>query len=283
VLFLTFLAGFFNSFQTFMRGETAPGGLALTVGRYTFAWSAGSAAGFMSSGSLYQLGNFTLCATTLLVGIVILTMLVRHKPRPHALASADEHVETVPNGSQAANSRYVFVAWCLIFTAMFVQRPLQSLWPAVCARMTILPFLPGLVLTMHMLLQGVWGYKVAAFASWRYRRAPLAVLHILGAALLALAWLKPTFPIVATAIIALGFYMGYAYFSAVYYASNSGRRSFNIGVNECLVGLGSFAGLFAAERGEKLLGANGGMFAVCAIALLASMLIQLAVASSPTR
>ena len=36
--------------------------------------------------------------------------------------------------------------------------------------------------------------------------------------------------------------MGYAYFAAVYYASNSGRRSFNIGVNECLVGMGSFAG-----------------------------------------
>ena len=33
------LALFFNSFQTFMRGETAPGGLALTVGRYTLAWT----------------------------------------------------------------------------------------------------------------------------------------------------------------------------------------------------------------------------------------------------
>ena len=54
ILFV-FLALFFNSFQTFMRGETAPGGLALTVGRYTLAWSAGSAAGFLSSGSLYRL------------------------------------------------------------------------------------------------------------------------------------------------------------------------------------------------------------------------------------
>ncbi len=42
------LAAFFNSFQTFMRGETVPGQLALTVARYTLAWSAGSSLGFLS-------------------------------------------------------------------------------------------------------------------------------------------------------------------------------------------------------------------------------------------
>ncbi len=93
VLLFVFMALFFNSFQTFMRGETVPGGLALTVGRYTLAWSAGSAAGFLTSGSLYRLGNLALCVMTLLVGTVILVALVRHRARPHALASADEHVD----------------------------------------------------------------------------------------------------------------------------------------------------------------------------------------------
>ena len=87
------MALFFNSFQTFMRGETVPGGLSLTVGCYTLAWSAGSAAGFLTSGSLYRLGSLALCVMTLLVGTVILVALVRHKARPHAMASADEHVE----------------------------------------------------------------------------------------------------------------------------------------------------------------------------------------------
>ena len=162
------------------------------------------------------------------------------------------------------NPRYVLIGWCLIFTAMFVQRPLQSLWPAMCARADILPFLPGLVLSLHMLVQGVWGYRVAAFAVWRYRRTPLVVLHLAGAVLLGLAWLTPVFPVSAMAIIVLGLYTGYAYFTAVYYASNSGRRSFNIGVNECLVGMGSFAGLFAAQWGEMLLGKDGGMYRPCA-------------------
>jgi len=282
-LLFVFLALFFNSFQTFMRGETVPGGLALTVGRYTLAWSVGSAAGFLSSGSLYQLGNLALCATTLAVGTVILVTLLRHQARPHAMLSADEHIEDALPGAQAVNPRYVLVGWCLIFTAMFVQRPLQSLWPAACARAAIIAFLPGLVLSLHMLVQGVWGYRVAAFSNWRYRRTPLVVLHLAAAVLFGLAWLKPVFAVGAATIIVVGLYTGYAYFAAVYYSSNSGRRSFNIGVNECLVGLGSFAGLFAAEWGEILMGANSGMYAVCAFALLASLLVQVGLASLPRR
>ncbi len=279
VLLFVFLAIFFNSFQTFMRGETAPGGLAATVGQYTLAWSVGGAAGFLSSGSLYRLGSPAMCTVTLLVGMVILVTLLRHHPRPYNLASTDEHADEALPGSRAVNARYILVGWCLIFTAMFVQRPLQSLWPAMCARAAILPFLPGLVLSLHMLLQGVWGRRVAAFAAWRYRRAPLVVLHLAGVVLLGLAWLNPIFPMSATAIVVLGLYMGYAYFTAVYYASNSGRRSFNIGVNECLVGLGSFAGLFAAQWGQTLLGNSNGMYAVCAVALLVSMLVQVSLAS----
>jgi hypothetical protein len=283
VLFFVFLALFFNSFQTFMRGETAPGGLALTVGRYTLAWSVGSAAGFLSSGSLYRLGSLALSVMTLLVGTIMLAALLRHPTRPHAAASADEHHDEAAPGARAVNPRYVAVGWCLIFTAMFVQRPLQSLWPAECARAAILPFLPGLVLSLHMLVQGVWGYRVAVFVTWRYRRTPLVVLHLAGATLLGLAWLKPVFPLAAAAIIGLGLYMGYAYFAAVYYASNSGRRSFNIGVNECLVGMGSFVGLFAVQWTERLLGEEGGMYAVCVLGLLVSLLIQVTLASFANR
>ena len=146
------------------------------------------------------------------------------------------------------------VGWCLIFTAMFVQRPLQSLWPAAVAAHGHSPFLArtGAVAAHagagRLGLPGGGVYRVA------YRRTPLVILHLAAAVLLGLAWLMPVFPISAAAIIVLGLYTGYAYFTAVYYASNSGRRSLNIGVNECLVGMGSFAGLFAAEWGELLAG-----------------------------
>jgi len=40
-----FTAFFFNSFQAFMRGESAPGNLMKTVGIYTLSWSLGSGMG----------------------------------------------------------------------------------------------------------------------------------------------------------------------------------------------------------------------------------------------
>lgn len=282
-LFGVCLATFFNSFQTFMRGETVPGGLALTVGRYTLAWSGGSAIGFLSSGSFYRLGVLPLGLLTLAVGAVIFTALVRHRSRHNGAVSADEHVEPAAVGARGVDPRYVMVAWCIILTAMFIQRPVQSLFPAVCARLGIAPFWPGLVLALHMLVQAFWGYRVAAFGSWRYRRTPLVLMHVGGAMVLSLAWLWPSFLVTAVALTAAGFYTGFAYFMAVYYASNSGRRSFNVGVNECLVGLGSFAGLFVCQWWMKRLDRDEVMYLVCAGALLVSLLVQLVLASRPRR
>lgn len=282
-LFGVCLATFFNAFQTFMRGETEPGGLAATVGRYTLAWSTGSGLGFLSSGSLYRLGVGPLSLLTLLVGGVIFTALLRHRSRAETAVSADEHVEVAAEGTRPVNPRYVLVAWCIIFTAMFVQRPVQSLFPAVCAREGIQPFLPGVVLTVHMLVQAFWGYRVAVYGNWRYRRTPLVVAHVGGALVFAAAWLWPSFLLTAVALSAAGFYTGFAYFAAVYYSSNSGRRSFNVGVNECLVGLGSFAGLFASQWWMKRTGTDAAMYAVCAAALLVSLALQLLVASVPRR
>jgi hypothetical protein len=280
-LFGVCLATFFNSFQTFMRGETEPGGLAATVGRYTLAWSTGSGMGFLSSGSLYRLGPVPLSLLTLLVGGVIFASLLRHRSRSESASSADEHVEHAPAGHRPVDARFVWVAWCIIFTAMFVQRPVQTLFPAVCARDGIAPFLPGVVLTLHMLVQAGWGYRVASYGSWRYRRTPLALAHVGGALAFAAAWLWPSFRVSALALSAAGLYTGFAYFAAVYYASNSGRRSFNVGVNECLVGLGSFAGLFVSQWWMKRTGNDAVMYAVCAAALLVSLAVQLVVIALP--
>lgn len=278
-LFGVTLALFFNAFQTFMRGETTPGGLAATVGGYTLAWSLGSSAGFLSSGALYRLGHLALSALTVCVGVVVLVRLLWHRPRAEHEQSAEEHVETGSGRARPVNPRYVAIAWVIIFTAMFVQRPLQSLFPAMCARQGVSPVLPGVILAAHMAVQGVWGWSIARFDTWRYRRTPLAVFHLAGAGLLAAAWAWPRLGLQAALIGLAGVPMGFSYFMAVYYSSNSGRRSFNIGVNECLVGLGSFAGLFAADWGIKRTGSDATLFAVCAAALAISLAAQLVAAS----
>ncbi|MHB9068115.1 MAG: MFS transporter [Pirellulaceae bacterium] len=275
------LATFFNSFQTFMRGETVPGGLGLTVARYTLAWSAGSSLGFLSSGAVYRMGTMALGAVEVAVGLGILLILLRHRHRNEDEASADEHIEQPAIGARPVNPAYVGAAWCMIFTAAFVQRPLQSLFPAVCGRAGISPAWVGGVLFLHMLVQGVVGYTMYRFGPWHYRRTPIMVFHGAAALLLGLVAWRPTFAVSSAGIVLLGVYMAFAYFSAVYYSSNSGRRSLNIGVNECLVGFGCFAGLFAAEKWTAYTGNDAAMYMVGAVMLLVSMLIQMLVTSRP--
>jgi MFS family permease len=167
----------------------------------------------------------------------------------------------------------------MVFTALFVQRPLQSLFPAVCGREGISPAWVGAVLFLHMLLQGVWGYYLGRFANWRYRRTPIMAFHLAAAVLLGLMAWHPSFTTSAVGVVLLGIYMGFAYFSVVYYSSNSGRRSFNIGVNECLVGVGGLSGLFITEKWMAYVGSDAAMYAVGAVMLLVSMCVQLLVAS----
>ena len=275
------LATFFNAFQTFMRGETVPGNLAVTVARYTLAWSAGSSLGFLSSGAVYRMGKVALGAVDVAVGLGVLLILLQHRHRDHTEASADEHVEESGSGARRVNPAYVGVAWCMIFTATFVQRPLQSLFPAVCGQAGISPAWVGGVLFLHMLVQGVAGHAVHRFGRWRYRRTPIVVIHGTAAIVLGLVAWHPSFAMSSAGIVLLGLYTGFVYFSAVYYSSNSGRRSFNIGVNECLVGVGCLAGLYASQRWTAYTGSDAAMYLVGAVALLVSMCVQVWVASRP--
>ena len=148
-----FAASFFNSFQSFMRGETAPGGLTRTMALYTFAWSGGCSLGLLTSGSLYRLGPVALGGLTVFVGGVILLTLLIHRQRPHDEPSSDEHTEQGPPGSPPVAPQYVWTGWIIIFTAMFVQRPILTFYPAICAKQGIAPVLAGLPLFLHVLFQ----------------------------------------------------------------------------------------------------------------------------------
>ncbi len=272
-------AVFFNAFQTFMRGETVPGGLAVTVARYTLAWSAGSSFGFLSSGAAYQLGMIALAGVDAAVGLAVLGLLLRHRPRHHDEASADEHVEQPGDGARAVNPAYVAVGWCMIFSVAFVQRPLQSLFPAACGQLGVSADVAGFVLFLHMLVQGVSGYAMRCFTNWRYRRTPIVLVHTAAALMFGCAVRYPSFLMSSAAIVLFGSYAGFVYFSSVYYSSNSGRRSYNIGVNECAVGMGCLAGPFVSQWWATCTGSDRAMYGVAAVALLASMVVQLLLAS----
>jgi MFS family permease len=275
------LALFFNAFQTFMRGESAPGGLARSVGLYTLGWSLGSSAGFLSSGCFYELGATALSLLSIAVGGVVLVTLGTYRPRAVDTPSADEHVEQGSPTARPVTPVYVWVGWLVIIAAMFVQRPIQTYFPKISATQGIHAFVASVPLALQMLIQGFVGLLFMRYRDLLYRRTPLDVFQGAAGLVLVLVWLWPAFAVSCVGISVLGVYSGFAYFAAVYYASNSGRRSFNIGVNECLVGVGSFSSLFVTQAWMDATGNENAMYLVCGVTLLASLLLQVVAASWP--
>ncbi|MFA5203483.1 MAG: MFS transporter [Lentisphaeria bacterium] len=279
VLLGALMAVFFNAFQAHMRGEAAPGELAQAVGLYTLAWSGGSALGFLSAGWLYAHGRPVMTLFVAGLCLVMLVLLLSHRAKPADVPSADEHVETGPAGSREVNPGYVWVGWLMIVTVTFVQRPLFTFVPMFGAKAGVSSFWTGLPLFLHMGVLALAGLGLWKCRRWLYRRTPVVVIQVAGILLLLGLWHWPQYTLAATGLTLLGLYAAFAYFCAVYYASNSGRRAFNIGVNEFLVGLGSLAGLGAVHGWLARAGAaDTDMYLVCAAALGVSLLAQLVLA-----
>jgi hypothetical protein len=264
-----------------MRGEAPPGGLAYATALYTASWSAGASVGFLVSGTLYKLGFLPLSLLVFAVSALIFILLFRHRAKPGHEKSADEHEEESPD--QGLHGAFVGVAWVMIFTAMFVQRPLQTFVPAFGGRAGVSAALVSAPLFIHMLLQAISGGLMLKVRRWLYRPGILAAVQLLAAALLLLMWRIPSYTFAAAGIGLLGVWAGFMYFCAVFYASNAGNRSRNIGINECLVGLGSFAGLFVSEWFMTRLGSDAVMYAVCACALVLSVVLQMVLAGRGTQ
>lgn len=274
-----FMAVFFNAFQAVLRADAAPGNLGRSIGFYTLAWSLGCGAGIISSGFSYRLGFHMLSALTILAGIAMLVIVLRHQSRPPDAPCADEHVEHGSGKAPPVDPTYVWVGWLMIFTALFIQRPIHNYFPVICAKAGISAFVTSLPLCLQMTVQALAGFAMIRRRHLLYRRAPLWLAHGTVIVITLVMWLWPSLPICFAGISLTGAYAGFIFFSGVYYASNSGRRALNIGVNEFLVGLGAFAGLFVSEWFMKRTGNDTNMYLVMAVALLISLLAQLAVAS----
>ncbi|MDO9541578.1 MAG: MFS transporter [Kiritimatiellia bacterium] len=277
-----FSAFFFNSFQAFMRGESAPGGLMKTIGIYTLSWSMGTGFGFISSGFFYRYGVYTLAILSLTIGLIIIIIIIRHKRRPLQEISSEEHIEQGPSGAGPVNIRYVWVGWIIIFTAVFVQKPLASFFPSICAAEGISPFMASLPLFLNSTVQALAGLAMFKWRNALYRRAPFVIMHFLAAILFFMVWKRPAMSVCFPVFSLLGIYFGFAYFCSVYYSSNSGNRAFNVGINEFLVGTASMLGLFVSEWWMRHTASAASMYAVCGVMLALSAVVQF-FAASPGR
>jgi hypothetical protein len=149
-----------------------------------------------------------------------------------------------------------------------------TFYPDVCAKNGILPVLAALPLFLHFVLQALGGLYTVRLRRLLYRRAPLIAIQLAAAAVLLALWRFPNYWVTVVGISVLGIWAGFAYFCAVYYSSNSGHRARNIGINEFLVGLGSFASLFVCEWFINLTGSDAATYAACGGALVISAAAQ---------
>ena len=167
----------------------------------------------------------------------------------------------------------------MIFTVTFVQRPLCTFLPPMFAHENIGSLMASMPLFAHMAVQALFGLAMIRFRDILYRRTPFWIIQGVGSLAFCAIWIWPSYTVCFFVLMLLGIYAGFAYYCAVYYASNSGRRSFNIGINEALVGLGSIAGMFFGEWWMRFSGSESGIYLVCSVGLVVSMIIQVLIAS----
>ncbi|OGV50762.1 MAG: hypothetical protein A2X49_12145 [Lentisphaerae bacterium GWF2_52_8] len=280
--FGVFSAFFFNAFQSFMRGESAPGTLKKTVALYSLSWSSGAAAGCMTAGLMCKLGIFWMFASIFACMLVIAGFLLVHKSRGHDELSSDEHVEEGSAGARQVSSAYVLVGWMMIFVIVFVQRPVFTFLPRDFGSRGVDSLLASLPLFGHMAGQALFSWLMWRFRDHLYRKTPFLLIQGLAAAGFLVIWKFPSYPVCLAGLSLLGIYAGFAYFCAVYYSSNSGRRAFNVGVNESLVGLGSIAGILAGYFWMRTNAEISDLYLMCGLGLLVSAVFQF-VAALPAK
>ena len=268
-------AWFFNSFQAFMRGAASVGSLKSSVALYNLSWCFGAAIGNVTAGWLYQWGVPALILAVVLSTGTILFLLARK--HTESGPPADELEEAGSREKYPVANHYILIGWLLIFTVTFVQRPLFTFLPPLFAKDHIDSLWASLPLFMHMAVSAFFGLAMFRFRDFLYRRTPFFLIQGGAVAALCGMWFWPSYWVCFSMLCVLGIYAGFAYYCAIYYASNSGRRSFNTGVNEALVGLGSIAGIVLGDAWMRRSGSPTDMYLVCAAGLAASLAAQMTI------
>jgi hypothetical protein len=135
----------------------------------------------------------------------------------------------------------------------------------------------SLPLFMHMAVSAFFGLAMFRFRDFLYRRTPFFIIQGGGVVALCSMWLWPSYWVCFSMLCLLGIYAGFVYYCAVYYASNSGRRSFNTGINEALVGFGSIAGIVLGDAWMRHSGSPTEMYLVCGVGLAVSVVAQMTI------
>ena len=269
-------AWFFNAFLAFMRGAASLGTLKSSVAFYNLSWCLGAAIGNVTAGWLYQWGVPALImAVVFATGTILFLVARKLEENGHTV---EESVESGTNEKYPVANHYILIGWLMIFTVTLVQRPLFTFLPPLFAKDHISSLWASLPLFMHMAVMAVSALAMCKFRDSLYRRTPFFFIQAGAVAALCAMWFWPSYWVCFSMLCVLGIYAGFVFYCAIYYASNSGRRSFNNGINEALCGLGSIAGIVLGDAWMRHWGSPTDMYLACAAGLAASVVAQMTIA-----
>jgi len=244
-----------------MRNSSSKGDIIKTICMYTVAWSCGTSLGYLFSGSLYKLGPYALSAIVVLTGACVLWIFRKD--------SSIEDKSESGNYPLSTNIMFVWMGWVIIFVVTFVERAILVFFPVLCAQKNLGPFYASLPLFLMMLGQGVFSIYFFRNKNLFYKKNIIVIMNILAATTLLLVWVFPSYLVYLAGFTLFGIYGCFAYFSAVLYANNHfENQSYNVGINEGIVGISSILGVVISYFWMKALPGPDSIYLGCAMLLI---------------
>jgi predicted MFS family arabinose efflux permease len=228
---------YFNAFQIYMLGisndDSRP--LAVTIGRFTFAWSVGYAVGpFISS----LLKNYTTWAQTyyLAAGVAVVMGLLLYRFKP----VREERPETGPGPAPVESPRrsLVVASWVGVLVGWTVYNALIIYWPVQAVQLGVSSTMKGLVEFSFALAQALSGLALAYVPGWHHKPKWLFGLGALAVIALTLFGSGTYAPLFLVAGVLYGTYNGGMFSFMGYHAMLDETKAVRrVAFNETFVGI----------------------------------------------
>ncbi len=255
------MAFFFTPFQVFMKAVTQGGGrpLSVSAGLYTFAWSAGFAAGPFISGFLMELDTAATPRTvtgwqwTYLIGAAVAVLTAWGIRALANLAAGDDHIGAAktqaapePAAPGADPPDLAWLGWTAGSAGILVLSMIRGLFPVRAVALGLSDATQGTYFFLLSMAQACCALALARHLTWMYRARPALLFGLCGlAGTLLTGWGRAPLTLYAGAL-AYGTFMGALFFVFVFYAIAHPRYSArNVARNEMVVGLCGILGPLA--------------------------------------
>ena len=236
-LFPLVVSMYFNAFQIYMLGisneDARP--LAITIGRFTFAWSVGYAVGpFVSS----LLKNYSTWAQIyyLAAGVAALMGLLLYRFKPVRKDRTETVAEKVPEQSQRHS--LVRASWVGLLVGWTALNAVMIYWPVQAVQLGVSATMKGMVEFTFAAAQAVSALALSSVPGWHHKPKWLAGLGALAVLALVLFSSGTSAPLFLAASLLYGTYAGGMWSHMAYHSMLEEDKAVRrVALNETFVGI----------------------------------------------